>query len=61
MSQGWQKHFSFGQANYSAGVMHLCGGCKAADYPCKALKNFGGSMLCAKHTLVRESGGIPSP
>ena len=41
--------------------MHLCGGCKAADYPCKALKNFGGSTVCAKHTLVRESGGIPFP
>jgi len=36
MSQGWQKHLhvSFGQAEYTAGIMHLC---KAADYLCKAL------------------------
>jgi len=61
VSQGWQKHFSFGQAKYSAGVMHLCEGCKAADYPCKAPKNLGSGMLCAKHKLVRESWGFPSP
>jgi len=36
VTQGWQKHFSFGQAKYSAGDMHLCRGCKAAYYPCKA-------------------------
>jgi len=34
MSQGWQKHLSFGQAKYTAGIMHLR---KAADYLCKAL------------------------
>ena len=37
MSQGWQKHFRFGQAKYSAGIMHICGGCKAADYLHKPL------------------------
>ena len=37
MSWGWQKHFSFGQPKYKAGIMHLCGGCKAAEYPYKAL------------------------
>jgi len=42
LNQGWQRHFSFGEAKYSAGVVHLCGGCKAADYPHKALKYFGG-------------------
>jgi len=38
MSQGWQKHLhvSFGQAKYTAGIMHLHL-CKAADYLCKAL------------------------
>jgi len=22
--QGWQKHFSFGQAKYSGGIIHQC-------------------------------------
>jgi len=33
--KGGQKHLSF---EYSAGVMHLCRGCEAADFLCKALK-----------------------
>jgi len=37
VSQGWQKHFSFVQAKYSAGAMHLCRGCERADYPLKIL------------------------
>jgi len=45
VSQGWQKHFSFGQAKYSAGNVHLCRGCKAADYPCKALKIFDVNLV----------------
>jgi len=45
VSQGWQKHFSLGQAKYSAGVMHSCGGCKAAYYLQKLLKTFDGSGL----------------
>ena len=45
VSQGWQKHFSFDQAKYSAGIMHSCRGCKTADYPRKALKNFDGSLV----------------
>ena len=45
VSQGSQKHFSYGQANYSAGVMHLCGGLGAAVYPCRVLKNFYCSTL----------------
>ena len=32
VSQGWQKHFSFGWRKGTSVVMHLCGGCKAADY-----------------------------
>ena len=60
MSQGWQKHFSFGKAKYSAGVMHLCEGCKAADYLCKAPKIL--AVYSPKHTLVRESeGSYPLP
>jgi len=47
VSQGWQKHFSFGQAKQSAGIMHLSG-----DYSHKAF-NFDDSTLCAKHALVR--------
>jgi len=39
MPQEWQKHFSFDQAN-SAGIVHLCRSCEAADYPCKTLKTF---------------------
>jgi len=58
VSQGWQEHFSFGQAKYSAGVMHICVGCEAADYPHKAL-NFDDSALCAKHVLVRGCGVFP--
>ena len=47
---------SFGQAKNSGGIIHLCRGCKAADYPCKALKNWWqSSMLCVKHSLVRGS------
>jgi len=38
VNQGWQKHFSFGQAKYNGGIMHLCGGVEAADYLHKALK-----------------------
>jgi len=45
VSQGWQKHFCFGQAKYSAGIMHLCRYCEAADFPYKALNNFDGIML----------------
>ena len=45
-SQGWQKHFSFGQAKYSAGIMHLCRGYEAADYLCKALKFFDVILVC---------------
>jgi len=45
-SQGWQKHFSFGQAKYSAGIMHLCRGYEAADYLCKALKTFDVILVC---------------
>ena len=54
---GWQKCFSFGQAKYSAGIMHQCGGCKADDYPCKVLKKIDGSTysLHAKHTIVKVS------
>ena len=52
MSQGWQKHYSFGQAKCSAGFMHVY--VEAADYPRKVLKNsFNGSRLCAKHALVK--------
>jgi len=40
VSQGWQKHFSFAQPKYSAGVMQLCTGYETADYPHKALKKF---------------------
>ena len=40
MTREWQKHFSFGQAKYSAVIMHLCRSCEAADYPCKTLKTF---------------------
>ena len=36
---------SLGQAKYSAGVMHSCGGCKAAYYLHKLLKTFDGSGL----------------
>jgi len=36
VGQGWQKHFSFGLAKYSAGVMHSCRGYEAADYSCKS-------------------------
>ena len=39
MSQGWKKYISFGQAKQSAGIVHLCVGCEAADYPHKA-QNF---------------------
>jgi len=59
VSQERQKHFSFVQAKYSLGVTHLCRGCKAADYLLKVLKTFDGSTLCAKHVLVRGSGGMP--
>ena len=45
-SQGWQKHFSFGQAKYSAGIMHLCRGCEAVDYLCKALTTFDVILVC---------------
>ena len=61
MSHGWQKRFSFGQAKYSAGIMHLCRGCKPAYYPCKALKNpKKSSILRVQRVLVRGSGGMPS-
>jgi len=46
VTQGWQNHFSFGQAKYSAGNMHLCRDCKVADFPYKALNNFDGSLVC---------------
>ena len=36
----------------------MCEGCEAADYPCKVLKGFDGSMLHAKYTLERVSGGM---
>ena len=52
MSQGWQKHFSFDQTKYSAGIMHLCRSCEAADYPYKALNNFDGIMLLIYITKV---------
>ena len=61
MSQGWQKHFSFGWAKRTSVVMHLCGGCKATDYPLKPLKEFDGCMLCVEHVLVRGTGGAPFP
>ena len=53
VSQGWQKHFSFGQATYSADVMHLCRGCETADYLHKALKNFDfdGSPVCCMQSI----------
>ena len=37
------SYFSFGQAKYSSGIMHLCGGSKAADCPRKALKSLDSS------------------
>jgi len=40
MNQGRQKHLSFSQAKYNAGIMHLFG---AAYYPCKSLD---GSICC---------------
>jgi len=45
VSQGWQKHLSFGQAKYSLGVMQLRRHCKTADYLHKAVKNFDGSLV----------------
>ena len=39
---------SFGQAEYSAGIMHLRRGCEATDYLCKALKNFDGSLVAIR-------------
>ena len=51
VSQGWQKHFSFGQAKYSAGYMHLCRGCEAADI-CKKFW-CQSSRLGTKHALIR--------
>ena len=56
MSQGWQKHFSFVQAKYSAGVIHLCSAYEAADYVLEALKTFDGSIWCVRYALVRGSG-----
>ena len=65
VSQGWQKHFSFVQAKYSAGVMHLCSAYEAADYLLEALKTFDGSIWCVRYALVRGSGRMhplsPSP
>jgi len=52
---GWQKHFSFGQAKYSAGDWCLCTDCEAVHYSCKAPKKFDGSVLHVKHTLVGGS------
>ena len=46
------KNLSFGQVKYSAGVLCLCTDCEAVHYSCKAPKNFDGSVLHAKHTLV---------
>ena len=37
VSQGWQKHFSFGQAKYCAGIIHLYRCCEVIN----ALKYFG--------------------
>ena len=61
VSQGWQKHFNFGWAKSTSVVMHLRGGCKAAHYPLKPLKEFDCSMLCVKHIFVRGTGGTPFP
>ena len=47
---GWQKHFSFGQAKYSAGVMHLCRGCEAGDCLHEVLKD-----LMVVHVLEARS------
>jgi len=49
--RGRRKHFSFGQAKNSTGIMHLCRGCEAADYACKALKNFDGSLVCCTQSM----------
>jgi len=46
------SYFSFGQAKYSSGIMHLCGGTKAADCPCKALKNLDSSTQQVVYSCV---------
>jgi len=39
--------------------MRLCRVSEAADYSCKALKKVDGSVLHAKHTLLRDLGYVP--
>ena len=53
MLQGWPKHFSVGQAKYSAVIMHVAmHGCEAADYLLEVLKTSDGSTR-SRHALVR--------
>jgi len=51
----WQKHFSFDQTKYSAGIMHYVESAKhAAGYLRKVLKTFDGStyIRCVQSTAL---------
>ena len=52
MSQGWQKHFSFGQGKCSAGDSQAVQGLKSSRLSTQGAEDFDGSMMDVKHATA---------